>query len=82
MPDYNIYPCGAVYNSVNQTLGWDHSNDSYRAALSFGTVYYPAQHGSDCLVYEWRELGYVISSYFDHIQNCLFIEENLKTVVN
>ena len=28
------------FKSVDQTLMWDHSNESYRVVLSCGTVYY------------------------------------------
>ena len=35
-----------VVLTVKKSLGWDHSNDGYLAAL--GTVYYPKQYGSDC----------------------------------
>ena len=36
-----------TFNSVDETLVCDHSNESYWAALSSGTVYYAVQWGSN-----------------------------------
>ena len=36
-----------TFESVDETLLWDHSNESYRAVLSCGTVYYAVQGGSN-----------------------------------
>ena len=35
------------FTSVNETLVCDHSNESYLAVLSCGTVYYAVQGGSN-----------------------------------
>ena len=36
-----------TFKSVDETLVCDHSNESYEAVLSCGTVYYAAQAGSN-----------------------------------
>ena len=36
-----------TFKSVDETLVCDHSNESYRAVLSSGTVYYAVQDGSN-----------------------------------
>ena len=36
-----------TFESVNEILKCDHSNESYRAVLSCGTVYYAVQGGSN-----------------------------------
>ena len=35
-----------TFESVDEILKWDHSNESYCAVLSCGAVYYAAQGGS------------------------------------
>ena len=44
-----LYEVLLTFKSVNETLVCDHSNESYRAVLSWGTVYYavrgPSQPG-------------------------------------
>ena len=35
-----------TFQSVDETLACNHSNESYRVVLSFGTVYYTVQGGS------------------------------------
>ena len=39
-----------TFESVDVILKCDHSNDSYCAILSYGTVYYVVQSGSNFLV--------------------------------
>ena len=36
-----------IFESVDEILKSDHSNESYRAVLSCGAVYYAVQGGSD-----------------------------------
>ena len=43
-----------TFKSVNETLVCDHSNKSYWAVLSCGTVYYAVQGGSNVLVCGWN----------------------------
>ena len=38
-----LYKMVLIFKSVNETLVCDHSNESYRAVLSCGTVYYAVQ---------------------------------------
>ena len=38
---------GGIFQSVDETVVCDHSNESYRAVLSCGTVYYAVQGGSN-----------------------------------
>ena len=42
-----------INESVDETLVCDHSNESYWAVLSCGTVYYAAQSGFNFKVYGW-----------------------------
>ena len=42
-----LYKVVLTFESVNEILKCDHSNESYRAGLSFGTVYYAVQGGSN-----------------------------------
>ena len=42
-----LYKVVLTFKSVNETLVCDHSNESYRAVLSCGTVYYTVQGGSN-----------------------------------
>ena len=42
-----LYIEAPVFESVNEILKCDHSNESYRAVLSCGAVYYAVQGGSD-----------------------------------
>ena len=41
-----LYKVVLTFESVNEILKCDHSNESYRAGLSFGTVYYDVQGDS------------------------------------
>ena len=41
-----LYKMVLTFKSVDETLLCDHSNESYRAVLSCGTVYYAVQDGS------------------------------------
>ena len=45
-----LYKVVLTFKSVDKTLVCDHSNESYRAVLSWGTVYYAVQGGSNFLV--------------------------------
>ena len=42
-----LYKVVLTFESVNEILKCDHSNESYSAVLSFGTVYYVVQGGSN-----------------------------------
>ena len=42
-----LYKEVLTFESVNEILKCDHSNESYSAVLSFGTVYYVVQGGSN-----------------------------------
>ena len=42
-----LYKVALNFKSVDKALVCDHSNESYRAVLSCGTVYYAAQGGSN-----------------------------------
>ena len=44
---YKVFP---AFKSVDETLVCDYSNESYRAVLSCGTVYYAVQGVSSFLV--------------------------------
>ena len=41
-----LYKVVLTFKSVNETLACDHSNESYRALLSCGTVYYAVKRDS------------------------------------
>ena len=45
-----LYKVVLTFKYVDATLVCDHSNESYWAVLSCGTVYYAAQGGSNLLV--------------------------------
>ena len=42
-----LYKVVLAFESVNEILKCDHSNESYRAVLSCGAVYYAVQGGSN-----------------------------------
>ena len=42
-----LYKVVLTFKSVDETLVCGHSNESYRAVLSSGTVYYAVQGGSN-----------------------------------
>ena len=42
-----LYKVVLTFESVNEILKCDHSNESYRAVLSCGPVYYAVQGGSN-----------------------------------
>ena len=42
-----LYKVVLTFESVNETLKCDYSNESYRAVLSCGAVYYTVQGGSN-----------------------------------
>ena len=42
-----LYKVVLTFESVDEILKYDHSNESYRAVLSCGTVYYAVQGGSN-----------------------------------
>ena len=42
-----LYKVVLTFDSVDEILKCDHSNESYRAVLSCGTVYYAVQGGSN-----------------------------------
>ena len=41
-----LYKMIVTFESVDEIIKCDHSNESYRAVLSSGTVYYAVQAGS------------------------------------
>ena len=49
-----LYKVALTFESVDQILKCDHSNESYWAVLSYGTVYYAAQGGSNFWVCGWN----------------------------
>ena len=48
-----LYKVVPMFEPVNETLVCDHSNETYYAVLSFGTVYYAVQGGSNFSVCGW-----------------------------
>ena len=49
-----LYKVVLTFESVDELLKCDHSNESYWAVLSCGTVYYAAQGGSNFWVCGWN----------------------------
>ena len=47
-----LYKVVLTFQSVNETVVCDHSNESYLAVLSCGAVYYAVQGGSNFSVCE------------------------------
>ena len=45
-----LYKVVLTFESVDEILKFDHSNESYGAVLSCGAVYYAVQGGSNFLV--------------------------------
>ena len=45
--NYAVQDGSSFFKSVDETLVCDHSNESYYAVLSCGTVYYAVQEGSN-----------------------------------
>ena len=45
-----LYKVVVTFESVDEILKCDHLNESYRAVLSCGTIYYAVQGGSTFLV--------------------------------
>ena len=53
-----LYKVVLTFESVNEILKCDHSNESYWAVLSCGAVYYTVQGGSNFWLCEWNpEVG-------------------------
>ena len=46
-----LYKVGLTFESVDEILWCEHSNESYWAVLPAGTVYYAVQGGSNCWVW-------------------------------
>ena len=44
-----LYKVVLTFKSADETLACDHSNESYWAVLSCGTIYYAVQGGSNVL---------------------------------
>ena len=42
-----VHFCGLTFESVDEILRCDHSNESQQAVLSCGTVYYAVKGGSN-----------------------------------
>ena len=49
-----LYKVVLTFKSVDEILKSNHSNDSYWAVLSSGTVYYAVQGGSNFWVSRWN----------------------------
>ena len=49
-----LYKVVLTFLSVDETLVWAHSNESYWAVLSYGTVYYAVQGGSNFVACGWN----------------------------
>ena len=49
-----LYKVVLTFESLDEILKCDHSNESYWAVLSCGTVYYAVQGGSNFWVCEWN----------------------------
>ena len=49
-----LYKVVLAFESVDEILKCDHSNENYGAVLSCGTVYYAIQGGSNFWVYQWH----------------------------
>ena len=49
-----LYKVVLTFESVDEILWCDHSNESYWAVLSSGTVYYAVQGDSNFLVRGWK----------------------------
>ena len=55
-----LYKVVLTFESVDEILWCDHSNESYWAVLSSGTVYYAVQGDSNFLVRGWKPCGVAI----------------------
>ena len=53
-----LYKVVLTFKSVDETLGCDHSNESYWEVLSCGTVYYAVQGGSNFQICGWKNSLY------------------------
>ena len=49
-----LYKVVLTFESVDEILWYDHSNESYWAVISCGTVYYAVQGGSNFWVCGWN----------------------------
>ena len=49
-----LYKVDLPLKSVDETLVYDYSNESYWAVLSCGTIYYVVQSGSNFYVCRWN----------------------------
>ena len=49
-----LYKVILTFESVDEILKCDHSNESYWAVLSCGSVHYAVQGGSNFWVYGWN----------------------------
>ena len=49
-----LYKVALTFESVDEILKCEHSNESYWAELSRGAVYYAVQRDSDLLVNTWN----------------------------
>ena len=49
-----LYKVVLTFESVDEILWYDHSNESYWAVMSCGTVYYAVQGGSNFWVCGWN----------------------------
>ena len=80
-----LYNAVLTFESVDEILKCDHSNESYWAVLSCGTVYYAVQRGSNFWVcgsfdpkvwsFKWELQSWVLSfgaPCFSRIRKCKF----------
>ena len=49
-----LYKVVLTFESVDEILWYDHSNESYWAVISCGTIYYAVQGGSNFWVCGWN----------------------------
>ena len=75
-----LYKVVLTFESVDEILWYDHSNESYWAVISCGTVYYAVQGGSNFWVCGWNPQVWplrwkLLSSTF--LWNCLLCSTSL-----
>ena len=60
-----LYKVVLTFESVDEILKCDHSNESYCAGRSCGTVYYAVQGGSNFSVCGWKVVLYCGTIYYN-----------------
>ena len=69
---YGLLSCTLLwccFESVDEILKCDHSNESYRAALSFDAVYYVVKGCSQCN-FSYHHMALLMQSYRKHTRVC------------